>query len=199
MESWTTDDVCNYLGEPRKFSTTNLQTSPSPNPNVPKYLACTPDTSNLVSLCLDSATINIMQANSADGQRDITRPVEHANDRSDFGVAFYTGPGGGIRKRIGAPPSFAAPEIQLRDILTPACDVWSLGCLLYTLFSTNYMLTPDLGYCDTLLDLTFCFANFQIRGGVWGRTARNTMRKAAVKAREGWTSHVHRELFRISS
>ena len=79
-----------------------------------------------------------------------------ANYRSDFGEAFYTGPEG-IRKTIGTPPCFAAPEIQLRDILTPACDVWSLGSLLYTLFSTEYMFTPDFWSRDTLVDFTICY------------------------------------------
>ncbi|KAF8244425.1 kinase-like protein [Wilcoxina mikolae CBS 423.85] len=135
MESWTVDDVRNHLGEPQKL-TINLQNSPSPSPHLPKHLVCAPAVSNLVPLCLDSATIKI----------------------TDFGVAFYcTGPEGGIRKTIGAPPSFAAPEVQLQDILTPACDVWSLDCLLYTIFSTNYLWIPAFGYHDSLLDLTFCF------------------------------------------
>ena len=60
MESWTTDDIRNYLGEPQKISTTNLQIPLPPDSNVPKYVVCAPDTSNLVSLCLESATIKIM-------------------------------------------------------------------------------------------------------------------------------------------
>ncbi|KAF8544389.1 hypothetical protein BDD12DRAFT_801311 [Trichophaea hybrida] len=92
MESWTADDVRNYLGEPQKL-TINLQNSPLPSPHLPKHLVCTPAASNLVPLCLDSATIKI----------------------TEFGVAFYcTGPEGGIRKTISAPPSFAAPELRIR-------------------------------------------------------------------------------------
>ena len=58
---------------------------------------------------------------------------------------------------IGSPPEFAAPEIQLQHFLTPACDVWSLGCLLYTLFSVRYLFTPKGFIRDTLLDFTICF------------------------------------------
>jgi serine/threonine protein kinase len=32
------------------------------------------------------------------------------------------------------PLSFSSPKVQVHDILTPACDVWSLGCILYPLF-----------------------------------------------------------------
>ena len=36
--------------------------------------------------------------------------------------------------------------------------MWSLGCLLYTLFNADYMFIPDRLFCrDTLLDLTICF------------------------------------------
>ena len=59
MESWTADDVRNYLGEP-KISTADLPFPPPPDSNVPKYVVCAPDTSNLVSLCLESATIKTM-------------------------------------------------------------------------------------------------------------------------------------------
>ena len=60
MESWTTNDVRNYLGEPRKISTTNLRIRLPPDSNVPKYVVCTPDASKLVPLCIKSATIKIM-------------------------------------------------------------------------------------------------------------------------------------------
>ena len=62
---------------------------------------------------------------------------------------------------IGAVPKFAAPEVQLGDILTPACDVWSLGCLLYALFSACSMFAADIGRRDTLLDIISCFGRLQ--------------------------------------
>ena len=97
------------------------------------------------------------------------KPFRHANHRSDFGEAFYTGPEGGICKTIGTPPYFAAPEIQLRDTLTPVCDVWSLGCLFYTLFNSDYIFIPDrLFYRDILLDLTICFGKLPDQWwGLW--------------------------------
>ena len=58
MESWTTDDVRNYLGEPQKFFTAGLEFLDGTN--LPKYIVYTPDTSNLVPLCLESATIKTM-------------------------------------------------------------------------------------------------------------------------------------------
>lgn len=58
---------------------------------------------------------------------------------------------------ICAPPQFAAPEIQLGNIFAPACDVRSLGCLIYTLFSYSNMLIPDIGYRDTLLNIAIRF------------------------------------------
>ena len=58
MESWTADDVRNYLGEPQKIFTAGLDFPEGTNP--PKYVVCTPDISNLVPLCLESATIKIM-------------------------------------------------------------------------------------------------------------------------------------------
>ena len=60
MESWKTDDVRYYLGEPENILA-RLQIPLSPGSDLPKYVVCDPDIfeSNLVSLCLKSATIRI--------------------------------------------------------------------------------------------------------------------------------------------
>ena len=62
MESWTTDDVRYYLGEPKKTFTARLEVPLSPGSNLPKYVVRDPDISesSIVSLCLKSATIKIM-------------------------------------------------------------------------------------------------------------------------------------------
>lgn len=77
---------------------------------------------------------------------------------SNFTTAFfYTGPEDDIRKKIMADPSFAAPEVQLRDVLTPACDVWALGCVLHHVFSNDRLWMPLAGHRNSLVDLTLCF------------------------------------------
>jgi serine/threonine-protein kinase SRPK3 len=46
-------------------------------------------------------------------------------------LSFFSQPEG-VNKFLGTPLSYAAPEVIFNDPLkTPACDVWSLGCLLY--------------------------------------------------------------------
>jgi serine/threonine protein kinase len=55
-------------------------------------------------------------------------------------------------------PSFASPEVQLHDVLTPACDVWSLGCLIFSLFQPNLdMWKPTIWARDTLLSFTLAY------------------------------------------
>lgn len=41
-----------------------------------------------------------------------------------------------MHKELGTPLTFAAPEVFFRDALTPACDVWALGCLLFEILTT---------------------------------------------------------------
>ncbi|KAF8544539.1 kinase-like domain-containing protein [Trichophaea hybrida] len=55
------------------------------------------------------------------------------------------------------PSTLSAPEVQLHDVLTPACDISSLGCLLHFLFSDRYMWKPMPGGRDTLLAFTLCY------------------------------------------
>jgi serine/threonine protein kinase len=46
-------------------------------------------------------------------------------------LSFFSQPEG-VNKGLGTPLSYAAPEVIFDDPLkTSACDVWSLGCLLY--------------------------------------------------------------------
>ena len=47
--------------------------------------------------------------------------------------------------------------------------MWSLGCLLYSLFSLSNMFILDMGCRDTLLDLTICFGKLPDPwwGGLW--------------------------------
>jgi serine/threonine protein kinase len=35
--------------------------------------------------------------------------------------------------------AFAAPEVLFNDVLSPACDIWSLGCLVFLLIGDRYL------------------------------------------------------------
>jgi serine/threonine protein kinase len=66
-------------------------------------------------------------------------------------------------QEVYPPSSFAAPEVQLHDVLTPACDVWSLGCIIFHLFSPRRdFWIPGFELRrrpprDTLLDLSLAY------------------------------------------
>jgi serine/threonine protein kinase len=66
-------------------------------------------------------------------------------------------PGLGFGPSRYTPPAFAAPEILFGDVLTPASDIWSLGCLIfnricgYSLWS--YLTSLD----DVLIDTTLAY------------------------------------------
>ncbi|KAI5849148.1 kinase-like domain-containing protein [Tricharina praecox] len=146
VDSWTPEELRKYFGEPSKLIMQDLcnrhrfggrRYEPRPSPQRPEYLVESPPLIQLTSLCLESPGIKI----------------------TTFNTAFYYIEGDEVHKTILTQPSFASPEIQCHDVLTPACDIWSLGCVLHHIFSNNYMWVPLTGcYQDTLIDLTLCFA-----------------------------------------
>ncbi|KAF8533718.1 kinase-like domain-containing protein [Trichophaea hybrida] len=54
--------------------------------------------------------------------------LDFADDETSALRSFATS---GVNKFLGIPLCYAAPEVLFGDLLTPACDVWSLGCLLF--------------------------------------------------------------------
>jgi serine/threonine protein kinase len=57
-----------------------------------------------------------------------------------------------VQKIRGSPPTYAASEVIFKDpVLTPAVDVWSLGCVLFRLFSDHDLWDLFDGDDDTIL------------------------------------------------
>ncbi|KAF8474217.1 kinase-like domain-containing protein, partial [Kalaharituber pfeilii] len=97
------------------------------SPQLPQYIVEAARFDELVELCFESPAIRVI----------------------DFGESFFWH-SQAVNKLVGIPLLYAAPEVLFEENLTPACDIWALGCLIFMLFGcTN--LWRGFDYKDSLL------------------------------------------------
>ncbi|KAF8537480.1 kinase-like domain-containing protein [Trichophaea hybrida] len=95
---------------------------------VPKYVARPLDDSRVMNLCFNPINIKLV----------------------DFGESFLASQG--CQKRLNTTIHYAAPEILLNEPpITPAVDIWALGCTLYQLFDIATLFEADLDCTDEVL------------------------------------------------
>ncbi|KAG6888276.1 hypothetical protein C0992_008957 [Termitomyces sp. T32_za158] len=129
FHSWSVEKVYRYLGEPKKKLVKRKDGTPT-TPAAPSYVVMPPDPRQRAELIFDSNDCSIK----------IT----------DFGESFLTVDPEKPLPNI--PISLAAPEILFHDsIISCKVDIWSLGCLIFALFSTHGLLESFFEDRDEIL------------------------------------------------
>ncbi|KAG6871186.1 hypothetical protein C0992_011547, partial [Termitomyces sp. T32_za158] len=117
FHSWSVEKVYHYLGEPKKKPVERMDGAPI-TPAAPSYVVMPSDLLQLAGLICDSNDCSIK----------IT----------DFGEAFLTSDPEKPFPNI--PIALAAPEIIFHDSnISSKVDIWSLGCLIFELFSKHWL------------------------------------------------------------
>jgi serine/threonine protein kinase len=122
IASWfSLEEVYRYLGPPRRGTVSLIKsTEPAPStPHVPAYIVITPDPTSLLELCL---------SNPSNAQVKLC----------DFSESFIYNSTN--NRQLHTPLVYAAPEILLKDIPSPASDVWAFAVLTHVLVSGGLQL-----------------------------------------------------------
>ncbi|XP_064201657.1 serine/threonine-protein kinase ULK4 isoform X1 [Anguilla rostrata] len=105
-----------------------------------KILLDGPGTLKYSNFCLSKAY--------GESQEDVIRRVMMSDEGGGGGEGGETTPRKNIKNRIQGSPMYCAPELVQGEDCTIASDLWSLGCILYEMFTGK---TPF--FSDSLSDL----------------------------------------------
>jgi calcium/calmodulin-dependent protein kinase I len=82
---------------------------------------------------------------------------------ADFGFATYLPENGFVTRRCGT-PAYCAPEVWKREAYGKGCDMWSVGCALYILFSGS---PPFAGRDNQETFRMACEGDVRFEGRLW--------------------------------
>jgi serine/threonine-protein kinase SRPK3 len=122
IASWSSEEEAyKYLNRPRRKTVTlNSPAEPAPStPHVPAYIVITPNPTPLLELCLSD-------------------PSKTHVKLCDFSESFVYHSANNLQLRT--PLVYAAPEILLKDIPSPASDVWAFAVLTHVFLSGGFEL-----------------------------------------------------------
>ena len=104
----STEDVCSHLGKPFVEDVPEeLQ-----GPGFPKYFVLCVDERRWWELCIRWSMVPTIKI-------------------IDFSEASFAKPGEAIDKELHTAINTAAPEAVFGDLVTPAVDVWAVGCIIF--------------------------------------------------------------------
>ncbi|KAF8247852.1 hypothetical protein K440DRAFT_288440 [Wilcoxina mikolae CBS 423.85] len=152
LETWTREQVNVKLGEPicstgdsdtesSTASDSDLSRTCDPSSPTPEYFVYPLSVEDMIPLCLvDDCSIRVV----------------------DFGEAFFSH-SQGVQKQLATPLAVAAPEALFEDVLTPASDIWALGCLIFNTICGHSLWSYLTSLDDVLIDITLAYGRLPER------------------------------------